>query len=404
MEPTVTLLGPPGSGKGTQAARLRDRLGFATLATGDLLREARRAGTDLGRRAGEYMDRGDLVPDELIVAVVREAGAELDDKPILLDGFPRTVAQADALAGALQARGRELTAAVLIDVPDDLVVERISGRRQDREDDRPETVRDRLRIYHAQTEPLVAYYDERGLLRRVDGAGDADAVEAAVRAAIEAAAPEAPPRLAGRWPTSSPSRSIPPARCASSSAGAARSVRCVSARWRNPRHAPSQRSCSTAPRSRPPTAPGGAPSRAGSASCHSSGWPADLAADRPRRGPALGQQLRGDAVLLGLGRVGGVAAAAHRAPRLAVELVLAAVVAVGRDGARVAARLALCDALQRGGGSVSGAAELSVASCALAGAAVLTPSAASVCGPATPSAVSPWARWKRLTAARVFGP
>ena len=98
MEPTFTLLGPPGSGKGTQAARLRDRLGFATLATGDLLREARRAGTDLGHRAGEYMDRGELVPDELIVAVVREAGAQLDDKPILLDGFPRTVAQADALA------------------------------------------------------------------------------------------------------------------------------------------------------------------------------------------------------------------------------------------------------------------------------------------------------------------
>jgi adenylate kinase len=187
MEPTVTLLGPPGSGKGTQAARLRDRLGFATLATGDLLREARRAGTDLGHRAGEYMDRGELVPDELIVAVLREAGAQLDDKPILLDGFPRTVAQADALAGALQARGRELTAAVLIDVPDDLVVERISGRHQDREDDRPETVRDRLRVYHAQTEPLVAYYDERGLLRRVDGAGDADAVEAAVRAAIDEA-------------------------------------------------------------------------------------------------------------------------------------------------------------------------------------------------------------------------
>jgi adenylate kinase len=184
MEPTVTLLGPPGSGKGTQAQRLRDRRGFATLATGDLLREARRAGTDLGRRASEYMDRGDLVPDELIFALVRDALAGLDGKPILLDGFPRTVAQADALAGALETRGRELTAAVLVDVPDDVVVERISGRHQGRADDRPETVRERLRVYHRETEPLVAYYDERGLLRRVDGARDADAVEEAVGAAI----------------------------------------------------------------------------------------------------------------------------------------------------------------------------------------------------------------------------
>ncbi len=185
MEPTIALLGPPGSGKGTQAARLRDQLGFATLATGDLLREARAAGTDLGRRASEYMDRGDLVPDELIVAMIRESIARLDDKPIVLDGFPRNVAQADALAAALQSRARELTAAVLVDVPDDVVVERISGRHQGREDDKPETVRERMRVYHRETEPLVSYYDERGLLRRVDGAQDADAVEAGVRAAIE---------------------------------------------------------------------------------------------------------------------------------------------------------------------------------------------------------------------------
>ena len=183
MERTVALLGPPGSGKGTQAERLRDRSGFATLATGDLLREARRAGTDLGRRAAEYMDRGDLVPDELIIAVMRDAIARLDSEPILLDGFPRTVAQADALAHALNDRGRELTAAVLVDVPDDVVVERISARRQGREDDRPETVRERLRVYQRETEPLVAYYREQGLLRRVDGGRDADAVEAAVRAA-----------------------------------------------------------------------------------------------------------------------------------------------------------------------------------------------------------------------------
>ena len=184
MQPTIALLGPPGSGKGTQATRLRDRGGFAIVATGELLREARRAGTDLGRRASQYMDRGELVPDELIVAMVRDAIASLDGKPMLVDGFPRTVTQAGALADALQDRGRALTAALLIDVPDDLVVQRISGRDDDREDDRPETVRERLRLYHRETVPLVDYYAERGLLRRVDGAQDADAVEVAVRAAI----------------------------------------------------------------------------------------------------------------------------------------------------------------------------------------------------------------------------
>jgi adenylate kinase len=190
MKPTMTLLGPPGSGKGTQAERLGAERGFVALATGDLLREARAAGTDLGRRASEYMDRGDLVPDDLIVAMIRDELAGLDDKPVLLDGFPRTVAQADALAGALEERGRELAAAVLIDVPDDVVVERISGRHQDRDDDSPETVKERLRVYHRETEPLVAYYDERGLLHRVDGEGDADAVSERIRAELAEASGE----------------------------------------------------------------------------------------------------------------------------------------------------------------------------------------------------------------------
>jgi adenylate kinase len=187
MDSTVALLGPPGCGKGTQAARLRDQLGFVALATGDLLRAARVAGSELGRRASQYMDRGELVPDDLIVAMIRQELASLDDTPIVLDGFPRTVAQADALAGALRARSRELSAVVLVDVPDDVVVERISGRGQGREDDRPETVRERLRVYHRQTEPLVAYYRDRGLLRRVDGAGDADAVYARVHSTLERA-------------------------------------------------------------------------------------------------------------------------------------------------------------------------------------------------------------------------
>jgi adenylate kinase len=181
MAHTIVLLGPPGSGKGTQAARLSDDLGFRALATGDLLREARADGTELGRRAGEYMDRGDLVPDELILQMMGDAIARAGEDPVVLDGFPRSVAQADALADALKRADRDLTAAVLIDVPDDEVAERISGRDQGRGDDNPETVRERLRVYHDTTEPLVSYYDERGLLRRVDGSGDPDAVYAQVR-------------------------------------------------------------------------------------------------------------------------------------------------------------------------------------------------------------------------------
>ena len=130
------------------------------------------------------MDRGDLVPDEVIDEVLRDAIAGLAGRPILLDGYPRTVAQADALADALEARGRTVGAAILIAVPDEVVAERIGSRDDDREDDRPETVLERLRVYHRETEPLIAYYDERGLLRRVDGARDADAVAASVRSAL----------------------------------------------------------------------------------------------------------------------------------------------------------------------------------------------------------------------------
>jgi adenylate kinase len=184
MQPTVVLFGPPGSGKGTQAARLSNDLGFTTLATGDLLRAARADGSELGARAAEYMDRGDLVPDELIVATVGDAIARAGDEPILLDGFPRSLPQADALGEVLARAGRELTDAVLIDVPDDDVAERISGRGQGRSDDNPETVRERLRVYHDETEPLVDYYDRRGLLRRVDGSGAPDAVYERLRAAL----------------------------------------------------------------------------------------------------------------------------------------------------------------------------------------------------------------------------
>jgi adenylate kinase len=176
---TVTLLGPPGSGKGTQAARLRNRLGFEVLSTGELLRAARAVHSELGRAAAEFMDRGELVPDDLIVAAIDDAISGRGDRPIALDGFPRTVSQARALERALGSRG--LDAAILIDVPDEEVVRRILNRHQGRSDDTEETARERLRVYHRDTEPLAAFYDERGLLRRIDGARDADAVEGDVR-------------------------------------------------------------------------------------------------------------------------------------------------------------------------------------------------------------------------------
>jgi adenylate kinase len=182
MAATVTLLGPPGSGKGTQATRLRDGLGFEVLSTGELLREAREAGSDLGRGAAAFMDRGELVPDAMIVATVEDAIRRRGDRPIVLDGFPRTVSQARALDRDLETR--RLDSAILIDVPDGEVVRRILGRHQGRSDDTEETARERLRVYHRDTEPLVAYYEERGLLRRVDGTLGADAVEDDVRAAL----------------------------------------------------------------------------------------------------------------------------------------------------------------------------------------------------------------------------
>jgi adenylate kinase len=175
MEPAIILLGPPGSGKGTQA----ERMGATTLSMGDLLRQAREDDTEAGRRAGDCMDRGELVPDDVIMDVFREALDRAGDGPVVLDGFPRTVEQAKALEDLLPVKS-----AVLLDLPDDEVVDRISHRDQGRSDDTPETARHRLDVYHEQTEPLVRFYEDRGLLRRVDGTGDPDEVAAEVQSAI----------------------------------------------------------------------------------------------------------------------------------------------------------------------------------------------------------------------------
>jgi adenylate kinase len=220
-ERNLVLLGPPGAGKGTQAERLVDDFDLPYYSTGIILREAVEEESELGREAKAYMDRGDLVPDELICRVIEERldSGEADDG-FLLDGFPRTIGQAEMLAGALESRGRRLTAAILIEAPDDEVVRRLSGRRtcvkgghvyhvefdppknegvcdQDgsrliqRDDDKPETVRKRLAVYHEQTEPLVDWYDERGLLRRFDGTRTPEEVHSRIRATLATLALEA---------------------------------------------------------------------------------------------------------------------------------------------------------------------------------------------------------------------
>jgi adenylate kinase len=213
-ELNLILVGPPGAGKGTQAERLTEDFNLPYFATGNILRQAVADGTDLGRQAKEHMDAGGLVPDDVIIGVILEAlDGEAASDGFLLDGFPRTVPQADALGEALQKAGRRLTAVLLIDVDDDEVVRRLSGRRtcsknghtyhvefdppkhdgvcdQDgsklvqREDDRPETIRRRLAVYHDQTEPLVAYYEGRDLLRRFDGSRSPTEVHDHIRATV----------------------------------------------------------------------------------------------------------------------------------------------------------------------------------------------------------------------------
>lgn len=205
----LVFIGPPGAGKGTQAQRLVSKLSVPQISTGDMLRAARKAGTELGRKADEFMSRGALVPDEVVIGLVEER-LELPDAEtgFVLDGFPRTVPQAEALDRLLARMGRGIAHVILLEVPDELIIERITGRRVGetsgriyhikydpppspdrgeggerllvRDDDREEVVRPRQVAYAAQTAPLVAYYANRGLLRRVDGVGSVDEVTSAI--------------------------------------------------------------------------------------------------------------------------------------------------------------------------------------------------------------------------------
>jgi adenylate kinase len=213
-ELNLILLGPPGAGKGTQAERLQEDFDVAYIATGDILRQAVADGTELGRQAKAYMDRGELVPDDVVIGVILDSvGSEAALDGFLLDGFPRNAEQAEALEAALARRGRRLTAVLYIEAPDEEIIRRLSGRRvcvkaghvynvhsdppkrdgvcdQDgsrlvqRDDDREETIRKRLEVYREQTAPLVRFYEERDLLRRFDGTRTPTEVHDHIRATI----------------------------------------------------------------------------------------------------------------------------------------------------------------------------------------------------------------------------
>jgi adenylate kinase len=210
----IVLVGPPASGKGTQAARLKEALNLPHIASGDLFRENLKNQTELGRKAKVYMDRGELVPDDVTIAMVMERLSRPDCAGgAILDGFPRTIAQAEALDRALAQRGHRISVVPYIAVPDEVLVERVSGRRlcrvcgesyhvrfnppkqpgvcdndggelYQRDDDKPETVRKRLQVYWEQTSPLIDYYRSQGVLVEIDGDQPIDAVTAGLRAAV----------------------------------------------------------------------------------------------------------------------------------------------------------------------------------------------------------------------------
>ena|SRR5579872_5695429 len=181
----LILLGPPGAGKGTQAQRLVARHGIIQLSTGEMLRAAAAAGTAVGKRAKEIMDRGELVPDDVMVEIIADRIARPDcARGFILDGFPRTVAQAEELDTLLEKTGQSLDFVIEIKVEDALLLKRIEGRAREtggaRADDNAETLRKRLSVYWAQTKPVADYYARKGMLKTVDGVGTVEEVSARI--------------------------------------------------------------------------------------------------------------------------------------------------------------------------------------------------------------------------------
>ncbi len=207
MVKTIIFLGPPGAGKGTQAQRLVEEKGFVQISTGDILREAVKNQTELGKEAKKYMDAGKLVPDDLIISIIKEKLQELEGKDIILDGFPRTIPQAEALDRMLPELNRKVDAVILFEIPDEEVIKRLSGRRIDpktgkvyhiefnpppegieviqREDDKEEVIRKRLDVYHQQTAPLIEYYKNQNKLFVVDASKSPDEVYNEILSVIE---------------------------------------------------------------------------------------------------------------------------------------------------------------------------------------------------------------------------
>lgn len=213
----IVLLGGPGSGKGTQAKKLVDKLGIPQISTGDIFRAALKEGTPMGLKAKTYMDKGELVPDDVVIGVVEERLTKPDlDKGYMLDGFPRTLAQAEALDKIIVSQGKAINHAILVDVPDEELVARLSGRRTcrnsdcgkmyhvmfnppkrdgicdgcgselyQRDDDSEATIRERLTVYNKQTAPLIDYYDKKQLLRRVAGVGPIDEIFASIQKVLK---------------------------------------------------------------------------------------------------------------------------------------------------------------------------------------------------------------------------
>jgi len=183
----IVLLGGPGAGKGTQADKLKEYYGVPHISTGEVLREARASGTELGKKAAEYMDAGKLLPDDIILGIINE---KLDmpfmKHGFLFDGFPRTILQAEGLDKMLKHKGESLDCVVSIEVPDEIVIERLLKRAEveGRSDDNRVTIENRIRIYYEQTEPLKSYYKDRGLLKSVDGVGTVEEIFERIKTVI----------------------------------------------------------------------------------------------------------------------------------------------------------------------------------------------------------------------------
>ena len=210
----LILLGPPGAGKGTQAQRLVEQFDIVQLSTGDMLRAAVKAGTPVGLKAKDIMARGELVPDDVVVAIVADRISQPDAHAgFILDGFPRTVAQAEALDRMLEERGLELDAVIELKVDEDSLIKRIESRIAEttargeplRPDDNPDVLRSRIQAYRAQTAPLIGHYAAKGMLKSVDGMAPIQQVTAAIAAALDA-----DPTNSAALPAAAPRRAMPP--------------------------------------------------------------------------------------------------------------------------------------------------------------------------------------------------